>query len=112
MDALRLPLTSFDATYDALSAVLTAEQQRQTTFRTRFEALIAQQHALEAPLTGDGDADEAPRGRGMAAREVSSGLPERLPRVQLPVRTTHGGDFGPQVRAKLIREALDREGAW
>lgn len=34
--------------------------------------------------------------------------PTPMPFVPLPERTTHGGGFGPKVRAKLIAEALER----
>jgi hypothetical protein len=38
----------------------------------------------------------------------ASPVPQPTPFVPLPERTTHGGPFGPKVRAKLIAEALER----
>jgi hypothetical protein len=40
-----------------------------------------------------------------ATRRDAPPPPAMLPAVSLPERTTHGGPFGPKVRAKLIAEA-------
>lgn len=42
------------------------------------------------------------------ARAGGSAPVAQAPYVPLPERTTHGGPFGPKVRAKLIAEALER----
>lgn len=53
--------------------------------------------------------DDPPRSRrGLGDRPRPGPDPESTPYVTLPQRTTHGGDFGPAVRAKLIAEALGR----
>lgn len=46
---------------------------------------------------------ESEAGPAMAPR---SRLPQPEPEVRLPQRRTHGGNFGPAVRAKLLEAAL------
>jgi hypothetical protein len=50
--------------------------------------------------------------RSLSPLDRVNPAPAPVPFVPMPRRTTHGGPFGPVVRAKLIREALARRSGW
>ena len=98
---------TFDETIAALDALHAAQRAESARWRSQLEARVA---GLSAPI-GDGSTDE---GEPIAERHGRSGTPAREsspepgPSVTLPRRRTHGGNYGPKVRDKLIREALGR----
>ncbi len=105
---------SYSAKYDETSAqldrIFQAERDRA---RDGASALVSAVARLDAPTGGDVEPSSAPREpvrdeRGMR----SAARPDPTPFVSLPQRTTRGGPFGPKVREKLIREALEKRGWW
>ncbi|MCU0250229.1 MAG: hypothetical protein MUE61_08480 [Vicinamibacterales bacterium] len=77
--------------------------ERMRTAKRDLDALVATLGHSSVPWGGD-PADD-PMG---AWRPAMAPRAEPRPYVSLPERTTHGGPFGPAVRAKLIEEALAR----
>jgi hypothetical protein len=97
--------SSADETIAALDSLLNREASRRAA---DFEGLRAATSRLDVlSFVADEPVREA-RGASGAHTPVEGGPtpPPATPTVLLPQRTTHGGDFGPAVRAKLIREAL------
>lgn len=83
------------------------ERLHATTEATRTRARIS----LDLVVAGlDGTFAEEPEVRserhGRAAVDRGATTSDPTPFVALPVRTTHGGPFGPAVRDRLTREAL------
>lgn len=96
---------TFDETNAALDRLLGAERARKDADLERLRASVA---GLGVPV-GMPDAEPEPmEASPTGGQPARGGAPQPVPSVTLPQRTTHGGDFGPAVRAKLIREALDR----
>ena len=86
-------------------AKLNALNERQAAVR---KAELAQLEAIVRGLD-EGEDSSSP----LPSDPLGLGQPAHLPQpapppteVRLPQRRTHGGDFGPKVRAKLIAEAL------
>jgi hypothetical protein len=89
---------SFDETNQALDGLFQADRQRKESYLALLRSAV-QQLAVVAP--GDEPLDILPGGgRGATAPAPTRNF------VHLPQRTTHGGNFGPAVRAKLRAQAL------
>ena len=91
----------FDETYRQLDQLLQAEAARVSRDRQRAEA--DSQRINGGLLPPDEPLMERDEGRNR--RGVTY---PREPFVPLPSRTTHGGRWGPAMRAKLRAEALRR----
>lgn len=97
---------SISSAADATIASLDALFERQ---RARREKGLAELAALTSRLGDSTEPWTEPTTSAMPSRASSpeSRRPhEPMPFVVLPERSTHGGDFGPKVRRKLIAEAL------
>lgn len=92
----------FDETIRQLDQIFQAERARVDAHRQRSEA---DSRRLDGSLLPP---DEPPLGRdeGRGTRRGLTNPSE--PFIPLPSRTTHGGRFGPAVRAKLRSEVLGR----
>lgn len=106
-------LSTFEETFEALSEVLRPARETQRANLQRLQELVRQS---EAPAMAD---DATAPAEDVSAEPVPGAAPrierlttERSPQVVLPRRTTHGGDFGPAVRQKLIAEALGKGRTW
>ncbi len=101
--------SGFDETNELLNGLLHAERQRRSDGLRRLEAAAARlddvpPDVVEAPIESRERRDER--------SERSDPRPDPAPFVPLPQRTTRGGPFGPKVREKLTREALQKRGWW
>lgn len=105
-----LPIT-FEETFDALSGVLADAERTRMGFRAQFEALNARQQITSTPVDPPIESERPRAGSGSEPRRAISSSATPFG-VELPERTTHGGDFGPKVRQKLIADALERRGGW
>lgn len=96
-------------TIAALDGLRNAERQRDREWFQRLEAAVAR---LDGPPVPDLEGGSELQGRSdvRSERSVGSSKPDPAPYVALPRRRTHGGDFGPKVRAKLTAEALGKRG--
>lgn len=96
-------------TLAALDGLRNAERQRNLDGLRRLEAAVAR---LDGPPVPDLELGGSElQGRSDVRRERSvAPPPDPAPYVALPRRRTHGGDFGPKVRAKLTEEALRKRG--
>lgn len=90
-----------------LSRLQEAERRRQEAARADLARMVAR---LDwSPGTDEFDLDPQAPGRVLpptrpAGQSEPTLLSEAEIEAQLPRRTTHGGAFGPRVRAKLIAE--------
>ena len=91
---------TFDETFRQLDQIVQAERARVENDRLRFAADT--QRLDGSLLPPDETLIERDEGRRSRRGLTSPGEPF----VPLPSRTTHGGRFGPAVRAKLRSEAL------
>ncbi len=90
----------FDETFRQLSDLLQAEAGRRESALRDLRSAVSRLDGGFLPPDEPAERDEGGRARRMVQPPV--------PFVPLPSRTTHGGRFGPAVRAKLIAEALRR----
>lgn len=91
----------------ALNELLEKDRTRRSVDLEKLRASAARLDALYSVSEATEPVVEAPR----ASYGPTAARPEpqaEVPFVPLPRRTTHGGNFGPAVRAKLIAEALER----
>lgn len=108
-DALWQPIflapSAVEETFAQLDNLMTREATKRAAERARLEAAVAGLDAATPAATEQ--PEERPVGRAPRPRQAAA-EPVPTPYVNLPERTTHGGPFGPQVRAKLVAEALAR----
>lgn len=104
-DVLFPSTSSAEDTIAQLDALFAKDQARKAADLRRLEAARQGLDVLSVPSDPDGGPMMARGGSGEAPA-VRPSEPAPTPTVRLPQRTTHGGPFGPAVRAKLIREAL------
>jgi hypothetical protein len=80
-----------------------ADRTRRTALRADLARAVAGLDGLPSP--DDVDSDPQATGRALPpARPAGRSAPTSQEMAALPRRTTHGGGFGPKVRAKLIAE--------
>lgn len=87
------------AQLDALHRPLQTERLRH---REAMAGMVSRLGESSEPWRDDEPFNPTATLKGSAQPE----RPREVPFVPLPERTTHGGPFGPKVRAKLIAEAL------
>ena len=88
---------SFDETISDLDQLFQADRARKEGSLALLRSAVQR---LDVVAPGDEPTDLTPS-RGSTA-------PARSPFVPLPKRTTHGGNYGPALRAKLRAQALER----
>ena len=107
-ETLRSIYSAADETIDQLDQLHRASSERNLTSRQSLDAAVARLGDSSAPFV-ETMADQPPMG-GMPP---SRGEPTpSAPYYPLPQRTTHGGPFGPKVRAKLLAAAIAKDNRW
>jgi len=102
---LRSIYSAADETAADLDRLLSASALQRSQIHQRLELLVA------GLGHSDVDAPEAPQGRHERPVDRRPDAPDpEPPFVALPQRTTHGGPWGPAMRAKLTAEALGKSG--
>jgi hypothetical protein len=110
---LRSIYSAADETIAQLDRLQQASRDRALTMRQSLDAAINRLGDSTVPYVDALGSNEA---AGGPVTETSRRRPQPVapetPYVPLPERSTHGGPFGPAVRAKLIREALAKDTRW
>ncbi|MEI6357967.1 MAG: hypothetical protein WCP53_12840 [Verrucomicrobiota bacterium] len=83
-----------------LNGVLGADRARRDASMGQLRSAVANLYGSPADMP-DGSADIIPI-RSQQPQQTQQGF------VPMPSRTTHGGGFGPAVRARLRAEAMGR----
>lgn len=100
--------SAVDETIERLNGLHLAERNRRRDGGRNLEAVVARLDAAVPVQLDDEPESRTPRERDeRSTRSVVD--PDPAPFVPLPRRTTHGGAYGPAVRAKLTAIALDKE---
>jgi hypothetical protein len=110
-EILRSIYSAADETIAQLDQLNRLSSERVLRWRQSLDAATAQLGNSSLPF--EGLDRETPA--GPSNWEGSSALPpaaEPEPYYALPQRTTHGGPFGPAVRAKLLAAALAKDTRW
>lgn len=107
---LRSIYSAADETIAQLDLLHQSIRNRALTARQALDATVARLGESSAPFVEPGD-PQPPSGGTAPPRNGAVAEPS-LPFVPLPRRTTHGGDWGPAMRAKLTAEALAKGGRW
>ncbi len=104
---LRSISSSLDDTIAQLDRLHSESQNRRLQNLQRLEQIVA---GLGTSVGGD-DPAETPQVERRERSEDRRPSPPDLPFVALPQRTTsHGGPWGPAMREKLTRIALEKQG--
>ncbi len=112
-ETLRSIYSAADETASQLDQLHRASRERALTHRQALDAATARLGDSSLPFV-DANWEGLP-GTGVRPDASSSGsppVPEPEPHYALPQRTTHGGPFGPAVRAKLLAAALAKDTRW
>ena len=108
-ETLRSIYSAADETVAQLDQHHRALRERALMTRQNLDTLVGRLGESSLPFV-DAMADGA---AGGPVTETSRGRPQPVaakePYFPLPERTTHGGPFGPAVRAKLLAEALEKD---
>ena len=111
MDAVTFrSISSVEETSAELDSLFAADRMKRAVALAEFEAYLRrldEATALDPPPAHDPQVFRSGVPSSLPGPEDE---PEDVPWVPLPRRTTHGGDFGPRVREKLIAEAQRK--AW
>jgi hypothetical protein len=76
----------------------------------RSQNLQRLEHLVAGLGHSDVDSSGAPPERRERSEDRRPSPPDPAPFVALPTRTTHGGPWGPKMREKLTRIALEKAG--
>lgn len=106
---LRSIYSAADETVAQLDQLQQASRNRALTARQSLDAAVGRLGESSLPYM-DPVAGGSPVAGPVPARDAPVAEPE--PFVPLPQRTTHGGPFGPAVRAKLLAAALAKDTRW
>lgn len=101
---LRSIYSAADETVAQLDQLHRLHRDRVQTNRQSLDSACAMLGASSLPFVDQG---EPPAEEGPVAR--SRPVAPEMPFVALPTRTTHGGDWGPAMKRKLIAEALAKD---
>jgi len=108
-ETLRSIYSAADETIAQLDQLHRLSSERAMTSRAALDVATARLGDSSLPFVETmGDAPPVAGGPAAARSEVA----ESPPFVALPQRTTHGGPFGPAVRAKLLAAALAKDTRW
>lgn len=110
-EMLRSIYSAADETIAALDRLLSPDREREREARMWLRDATARLGDSTAPYL-DAPAGDEPASGAPAPAPVRRAVAPETPYVPLPQRTTHGGPFGPAVRAKLIAEALAKGNVW
>jgi hypothetical protein len=99
---LRSIYSAADETAADLDRLLSASALQRSQNLRRLENMVS------GLGHSDVDTPEAPQERHERPPDRRPPTPDPQPFVALPQRTTHGGPFGPVVREKLTRIALEK----
>lgn len=103
-ETLRSIYSAADETIAQLDQLHRLSSDRSLSIRLSLDTATARLGDSSLPFEEVGASPGAVDYRGVSSPR--SAAPGEAPFVALPVRSTHGGDFGPKVRSKLIAEAL------
>ena len=109
-ETLRSIYSAADETVAQLDQLLRASSERALTTRQSLDAAVARLGDSSAPFV-----EPTASVTGGDPRDASTFRPPSVaetPYFPLPQRTTHGGPFGPAVRAKLLAAALAKDTRW
>jgi hypothetical protein len=110
-ETLRSIYSAADETVAQLDQLHRASRERALMTRQSLDASVARLGESSAPFV-----DAGPAVAGGPVTETSRGRPQPAPAKEpyfpLPERTSHGGPFGPKVRALLLAEALAKDTTW
>ena len=111
-ETLRSIYSAADETVAQLDQLHRASRERARATRLSLDAAVARLGESSAPFVDQmvGTDPQPPSGGTGPSR--SGAVAEESPYFPLPERTTHGGPFGPAVRAKLLAEALAKDTRW
>jgi hypothetical protein len=107
-ETLRLIYSAADETIAQLDQLNRLSSERMLTHRQSLDAATARLGDSSLPFVETMGAEPAMGSAepAMARRGAAE------PYYALPQRTTHGGPFGPAVRAKLLAAALAKDTRW
>jgi len=108
-ETLRLIYSAADETIAQLDQLNRLSSERMLTHRQSLDASVARLGDSSLPYEETGGSSGAADYRGVSSPR--SAAPDE-PFYALPQRTTHGGPFGPAVRAKLLAAALAKDTRW
>jgi hypothetical protein len=108
-ETLRSIYSAADETIAQLDQLHRLSSERSLTWRQSLDAATARLGDSSAPFVEQ----VAPGPSAQPGVEGASAPPPAAePYYALPRRTTHGGPFGPAVRAKLLAAALAKDTRW
>jgi len=109
-ETLRSIYSAADETIAQLDQLHRLSSERMLTHRQSLDAAISRLGDSSLPFEEVGASSGAVDYRGVSSPR--SAAPDEAPFYALPQRTTHGGPFGPAVRAKLLAAALAKDTRW
>jgi len=110
-ETLRSIYSAADETVAQLDQLLRASSERALTARQSLDAAVGRLGDSSAPFVGY-EAGDQPRADGTGPPRARPEAESSVPYIPLPERTTHGGPWGPKVRAKLLAAALAKDNRW
>jgi len=108
-ETLRSIYSAADETVAQLDQLHRASRERALTTRLSLDAAVARLGDSSLPWVEPGGEAAGGDYRGVSPPRSPSPAEPYFP---LPERTTHGGPFGPAVRAKLLAAALAKDTRW
>jgi len=109
-ESLRSIYSAADETIAQLDQLHRASIERALTSRAALDLATAQLGDSSAPFVETSGGGPTVGAGDLAPARQPVAEPE--PYYPLPQRTTHGGPFGPAVRAKLLAAALAKDNRW
>jgi hypothetical protein len=110
-ETLRSIYSAADETIAQLDQLNRASQERMLATRQSLDTRVARLGDSSLPFA-DANWEGTLGPGGPLGTSAPPPRPESAPYVPLPQRTTHGGPFGPKVRAKLLAAALEKDNRW
>jgi hypothetical protein len=110
-EILRSIYSAADETVAQLDQLHRASQERARATRLSLDAAVARLGDSSLPFV-DGNAYGSQEPLSEPAPPRPRPVVDETPYFPLPERTSHGGPFGPAVRAKLLAAALAKDTRW
>ena len=109
-ETLRSIYSAADETIAQLDQLHRASSERNLTSRAALDFATSRLGDSSLPFVETMAADQSnPVGGSSPSREP---VAESAPFYPLPQRTTHGGAWGPKMRAKLLAAAMAKDNRW